>query len=317
MALGDLAYFHATESAYGDELCYLDDVPAVTQVFSTSSNGTYSTGQSVSISLAFSETVTLTGGNLSLTLNSGAIVSIAPFTGKTVAATYVVGVNDTTPHLDVLSISLSGAATLRDASNNNAILTRPLSDLAKNSNIIVNPQLPTVALLIVNSGLSQRSRLTSVTVAFSVPIDATQLNQVVLTRTAGDTVGTVVQTGAVGPNGRIIVSPATGLVSSVTLTFDNADGSPMSAGVENGSLADGRWQLSIPYLNYTSPLNDPNLRRLFGDSNNDGTVDGTDFADFGTAFGQTVANSPFDFNGDGTVDGTDFAEFGTRFGMTL
>ena len=125
------------------------------------------------------------------------------------------------------------------------------------------------------------------------------------------------QTGATGANGRILVSPSTGMTSTLTLTFDNASGAGVTPGVENGSLADGRWQMAIPSLGYTSTLNDPTLRRLFGDFNNDGTVDGTDFSQFGAAFGQTVANSPFDFNGDGTVDGTDFAQFGTRFGMTL
>ena len=64
-------------------------------------------------------------------------------------------------------------------------------------------------------------------------------------------------------------------------------------------------------------LNDPSLRRLFGDSNADGTVDGTDFGDFGSVFGQTLANSPFDVNADGAVDGTDFGQFGARFGVTL
>lgn len=59
------------------------------------------------------------------------------------------------------------------------------------------------------------------------------------------------------------------------------------------------------------------LRRLFGDNNNDGTVDGTDFGDLGNVFGQTVANNPFDFNNDGTIDGTDFGEFGNRYGVTL
>ena len=36
-----------------------------------------------------------------------------------------------------------------------------------------------------------------------------------------------------------------------------------------------------------------------------------------TVFGLTVVNNLFDFNADGTVDGTDFAEFGARFGLTL
>ena len=88
---------------------------------------------------------------------------------------------------------------------------------------------------------------------------------------------------------------------------------------QSGSLADGYWQLAIPSVGYLSPLNSPSLRRLFGDLNNDGTIDGaTDFAAFGNDYGRTVANSPFDFNNDGAIDGpVDFAEFGARFGLTV
>src|SRR5439155_10415877 len=97
----------------------------------------------------------------------------------------------------------------------------------------------------------------------------------------------------------LIVSPASGTGSSITLTFANV----VNAGVESGSLADGRWRLAIPSASYQSALNDPTLRRLYGDSNNDGTVDGTDFGFFGAVFGTTpgVGNSPFDFNNDGTI----------------
>ena len=111
----------------------------------------------------------------------------------------------------------------------------------------------------------------------------------------------------------LIVSPATGMVSSITLTFANV----VNSGVENGSLADGRWQLAVVPAGFTSTAGDTTLRRLFGDNNNDGTVDGTDFGNFGNDFGLTLANSPFDSNNDGTVDGTDFAQFGGRFGLTL
>jgi hypothetical protein len=224
----------------------------------------------------------------------------------------------------VTALALGSGATLQDLAGNTATLALPASNLASNSNIIINPLPPTTLNMVtINVGAVQRSRLTSIQLDFSTPVNAAQLagaGVIILTRTeatAAGVIGTVVQTWAAGPNGRIVVSPSSGLVSSVTLTFDNADGSPISTGVEDGSLADGRWQLSIPYLSYSTSLNDPNLRRLFGDSNNDGTVDGTDFAAFGSAFGQTLANSPYDFNGDGTVDGTDFAQFGDRFGSTL
>ena len=61
----------------------------------------------------------------------------------------------------------------------------------------------------------------------------------------------------------------------------------------------------------------PRLRRLAGDSNNDGTVDANDFGVFGNQFGTTGAGLSFDFNADGSVDAGDFAIFGNRFGITL
>ena len=191
-----------------------------------------------------------------------------------------------------------------------------------NENFAIQGPPLAVSDLTVNNGDAQRSRLTTIRVTFANPVTIDQFSAVgaiTLTRTTATalgTVGTIVQTGATGANGLISVTQL-GPTNTIDLTFSNADLSAVTPGVESGSLADGRWQLAIPSASFVSTLNDPALRRLFGDSNNDGTVDGTDFGDFGTAFGLTVANSPFDFNADGTVDGTDFAEFGNRFGVTL
>jgi hypothetical protein len=89
----------------------------------------------------------------------------------------------------------------------------------------------------------------------------------------------------------------------------------LSAGVEHGSLADGRWQLAIPSSNYASTLNGLDLRRLFGEINNDLTVDGTDLLVFGNNFGTHF--TPFDWNYDSTIDGSDLTQFGNRFGMII
>ena len=85
--------------------------------------------------------------------------------------------------------------------------------------------------------------------------------------------------------------------------------------MENGSLADGRWQLAIPHLGYTSMLNDTNLRRLFGDGDGNGFGDAADFALFGGAF--NTASEAFDYDISGSVDSVDFAQFGNRSGVTL
>ena len=51
--------------------------------------------------------------------------------------------------------------------------------------------------------------------------------------------------------------------------------------------------------------------RLFGDSNGDRTVNGTDFHAFRLAF--LSNSSTFDFDGDGQVTGADFLQFRLRF----
>jgi hypothetical protein len=182
------------------------------------------------------------------------------------------------------------------------------------------PVAPVVSGFTVNGNPganSQRSRLTQVVVNFAAPVNVAQFQApgaVKFLRTGVptnnvETVGTVVDTS----NG-LIVNPASGTMSSITLTFDAVD----NAGIDSGSLADGRWQLNVvPAGNYLSPneAGDVQLRRLFGDTDNNGTVDGTDFGSF-PPFG-TVADSPFDFDNNGAIDGSDFGAFGTRNGYSL
>jgi hypothetical protein len=180
----------------------------------------------------------------------------------------------------------------------------------------VAPAQPTVTTVTVQNGDTQRSRLTTITVAFDGPVTATAFsaaNAITLTRTAGGA-STVVASGATGANGRVLVAQAGS--NALTLTFDNANATNVTDGVEYGSLADGRWRLAIPGANnYQSPLNGDNIRRLFGNLNADGTVDGADLTQFGNAFGTNFLAA--DWNADNTVDGADLTEFGNRFGITF
>lgn len=175
--------------------------------------------------------------------------------------------------------------------------------------------------IVVNGGAAQRSRLTTIAVNLSGQVDVAMfsgLGAITLTRTIASpagVVGTLVQVGAAGAAGRINVTPASGLASTIMLTFDNSDGSAITDGVESGSLADGRWQLAIPGLNYQSPLNDPALLRLFGDADGDGSVAASDFVLFRQSF--NAGNDVFDFDNDGAVSASDFIQFRQRFNVSI
>ena len=123
--------------------------------------------------------------------------------------------------------------------------------------------------------------------------------------------------------GCILVSPSSGTATNFTLTFENANADePLSAGVEYGSLSDGRWELASPVLGFSShdSTSGQAIRRLFGDWDGDGsngTVDGNDYAAFGAAWGSTGGFGVFDWDQNGIIDASDLPQFGARFGLTV
>lgn len=169
---------------------------------------------------------------------------------------------------------------------------------------------PDVASVVVNGDSPQRSMLTSLRVEFDMLLNSTLFQQqgtFVLTRLSdGANVGT------------INVSPTTiNGVTVATLTFAGAN-------TEYGSLADGNWRLTVSSTNVVASSNGLNMgqsvvidgiKRLFGDSDGNGTVNSVDFATFRTFFG--LGASIFDFDGDAQSNSSDFAEFRKRFGISL
>lgn len=286
--------------------------PVIASITSTSQNGDYITGQAINFKLNFSEPVTL-NGSLTVAFNNGGTAIITgngSLTDPGLSGSYTVGKGQNTTDLTVTSLVLA-SGTLRDAFTNAAVLTVPSGTNLGNSKDIST--VGTILGITVNGGASQRSRLTTIQVDLSSLAGdiSTIINGVNLVRTAarpGDAVGTIVD-----KTSGLIISPASGASNTFTLSFANVS----NAGVNNGSLADGRWQLNIPSLGYTSHLGDTNFRRLFGDNDNNGTVDAADFSNFGNLFGMTQAGLAFDFDANNTVDAADFAQFGNRFGVTL
>jgi len=180
---------------------------------------------------------------------------------------------------------------------------------------------PTVTSLMVNSSVDPsmpntvQSKLTSITVTFGQAVDIAS--------------GAFALAGT-DPFNNAISVPLAGIIvtgsgtSVITLTFTGV------SGVSFGSLNSGIWTLTVENTLVTAISGGPimtadytnsNIKRLFGDSNNDGFIDGTDEGAFGSTFGSSTLDAfydaTFDVNNDGFIDGTDESEFGATFGYNL
>ena len=103
-------------------------MPTVNGVTSTTANGTYKLGETIAITIEFSEVVNVTG-TPQLTLETGgsdAVVNYSSGTGSnTLTFNYTIGSGETSSDLDYVatnSLALNGG-TIKDAAGNAATLT--------------------------------------------------------------------------------------------------------------------------------------------------------------------------------------------------
>jgi len=231
---------------------------------------------------------------------------------------FLVTGNAPTPFLGVTVRVPIGANFLFLAARDHLYADNSDPDADYGVNITAAP-FATVSAVSVNAGAAQRSRVTEVMVDFSSvvalpanPADAFQL------RRQGDNAPVAVSAVATHDT-----------ATHVALSFPGA-------GAEFGSLADGRYTLTVlanevnggafdgngdgtagdDYVLVGDPAAAPKLFRLFGDMDGDGDVDATDFGAFRSAFGGG-SNLAFDFDGDGDVDAADFGQFRQRFGTSV
>jgi hypothetical protein len=182
------------------------------------------------------------------------------------------------------------------------------------------PGAPRVQWVQVNDGSAQRSRVTSLTVAFDQAVNFAT------TAAAAFQLTRQLDGQAVSFTANVSHNPTT----TVTLTFNGG-------AFINGSLIDGRYTLTVlagevgngngqldgnadgtggeDYVHVGAPGVGPRLFRLFADSDGDGDVDAQDFSAFRAAFG--LPGSTYDSDGDGDVDAADFAAFRARFGTSV
>ena len=119
--------------------------PTITSIDSTTADGLYGIGASIDVTVNFSEEVTLAGGNLTITLDTGDVVTIAPFTGMSASGTYSVGLGDVSADLDSTALARAGGASIEDSSGNALAGLTPATDLGDNRDIVIDGIPPAVS----------------------------------------------------------------------------------------------------------------------------------------------------------------------------
>ncbi|HLK63201.1 MAG TPA: Ig-like domain repeat protein [Bryobacteraceae bacterium] len=171
--------------------------PTVTNVTSTTPNGTYGVGTVIPITVTFSKTVNVTG-TPQLALNSGGTASYSSGSGTaTLTFTYTVGAGQNSSHLDYTStgaLSLNGG-TIKDIAGNVATLTLPspgaAGSLAANTNLVIDTTAPTVTNVssTTANGTYGVGAVINITVTFSkvVNVVTPPASQVLLPLNSGGT----------------------------------------------------------------------------------------------------------------------------------
>ena len=176
--------------------------PTISSVTSSTTNGTYKIGDTISVQVNFSEVVIVTGGP-QLTLETGATDRTASYAGgggtTALTFTYTVQAGDVSADLDYVSTSAlalnSGA--IKDAAGNNATLTLATpgaaNSLAANKALVVDGVRPTLASAITISDTALKIGDTAtVTFTFAeavtgfTTVDVTAPNGSLSTLTTGD-----------------------------------------------------------------------------------------------------------------------------------
>ena len=203
--------------------------PTVLSVTSPTADGSYTTGATVNVAVAFSEPVVVVG-TPTLALNSGGTASFVSGSGTTTLTfRYTVAAGQNATDLDystTAALTLPAGATIQDAVGNSAILTLPApgsaQSLGGSKAIIIDTAAPTAA---VGSTVAPATPTSPVPfmVTFSEPV--TNFTAAGLTVVNG-TAGTITP----GTDGRTFTFDVTPLAQGAVVVTANANAASDAAG---------------------------------------------------------------------------------------
>ena len=292
----------------------INTTPTVTNVSSTTANGTYGTGSVILVTVTFSNSVVVTGTPL-LALNSGGTASYASGSGTgTLNFVYTVALGQNSPRLDYTStaaLTLNGG-TITDTGNDPANLTLPppgaTGSLGANKNIVISTTgLSVISYSVIFGSASltynvstngaARNRLpwmiTGVQVVFSAPVGSADANSLTgVTAVGFSGLGTNTLTWTISPIS--LANVATALAGSGADAIKDTSGNSLNGG-----------------SGFTQ-----HFKVLMGDYNDDGVVNAVDTVGVNAKTVQPYSVFA-DINGDGVVDSNDVRLTRSLLGSSL
>ena len=167
----------------------IDTTPPTVSAVSTTAaaNSRYKAGGTVSVTVAFSEPVNVSG-TPQLTLNDGAVVYYDSGSGTaTLTFTYTVAAGEDTADLDYASTAAlgNGGGGIRDLAGNAAVLTLPATgtDGLATQEIVIDTTAPTVSAVSTTAAANSKYMVggtVTITVAFSEPVNVSGTPQLTL-----------------------------------------------------------------------------------------------------------------------------------------
>lgn len=210
----------AANSLGANKSIVIDGVaPTVSSVTSSTANGTYKIGDSISIQVDFSEAVTVTG-TPQFTLETGATDRTANYASgsgtSTLTFNYTIRSGDTSSDLDYVatnSLALN-SGTIRDAATNNATLTLAspgaANSLGNNKALVVDGVVPSVTSTAPSGGAVSTDTSVDFTVSFSESVSNISTDDFALGTTGGATATIVSVSASSGSSVNVTVSGITG-----------------------------------------------------------------------------------------------------------
>jgi len=182
--------------------------------------------------------------------------------------------------------------------------------------LTVVPTPTRIESIVINDNMPQRSRVTSVQLAFAsvVALPASPETAFELRRQS-DNALVALTADVVSSTQTIVTLTFNGALSEFTSLADGRYTLTAFASKINGGSFDGNGDGTAGDNYVLTSSGTAGVFRVFGDSNGDAVVNANDFAAFRVAFG--AGTSIFDFDGDNQTDANDFAQFRKRFGLAI